>query len=343
MSDFYKNKKVVVTGGSGMIGTHMIHQLLDEGAIVKTSVHKSPIQITSDIFAKFKFVGGLNFKELGENYTIVNDIDLTNIDDCIKLIDGADIVIHLAGMIANPKQVPTDFQITLNQITCLTNVVDASQRCGVKHFIDLNSGTGYPLREWPLREEEYWDDEPYISYYGYGWMRRYREKVLEHCSHISDMKIYITRASAVFGPHDNFDLETSHVIPSLIKRYFAGEDPFIVWGSPDVVRDFIYVKDVVKGMLLVIEKGEPMKPYNLGSGEELTIGQVVNTIVELTSAITGTNPQIRWDKNKPTTIPFKLANTDRIKKLNFKTDYSFYEAIRETVKWYKEECIDTDE
>ena len=86
------------------------------------------------------------------------------------------------------------------------------QRCGVKKFIDLNSGTRYPLKDYPLKEEEYWDDEPYISYYGYGWMRRYREKVLEHCSHINDIEIYISRTTGIC--HDNFDLETSHVIPT---------------------------------------------------------------------------------------------------------------------------------
>ena len=209
-------------------------------------------------------------------------------------------------------------------------MVDASQRCGVKKFIDLNSSTGYPLRNYPIKEDEFWDGEPYISYFGYGWMRRYREKVMEHCSHINDMEIYISRTTAVFGPYDNFDLETSHVIPALIKRCLGGENPFEVWGSPDVVRDFIYVKDVIKGMLLIMEEGEPMKPYNLGSGEKLTIGQVVDTIVDCSDL----NPEIVWDSSKPTTIPFKLANIDRIEKLNFKTDYTFREAIKETIEWY---------
>ena len=312
MSDFYKNKKIVVTGGSGMIGTHMIQHLLDKGAWVRTSTHNTPLRCGD------------------KNIDVVENIDLTNIDDCVKLINGADYVIHLAGMIANPKYVPTDFQVTLNQITCLTNVVDASQRCGVKKFIDLNSSTGYPLRNYPIKEDEFWDGEPYISYFGYGWMRRYREKVMEHCSHINDMEIYISRTTAVFVPYDNFDLETSHVIPALIKRCLGGENPFEVWGSPDVVRDFIYVKDVVKGMLLIMEEGEPMKPYNLGSGEKLTIGQVVDTIVDCSDL----NPEIVWDSSKPTTIPFKLANIDRIEKLNFKTDYTFREAIKETIEWY---------
>ena len=308
----YQDKTIVVTGGSGMIGTHMIEELLKRGADVRTHIHKSPLKIDDD------------------RIEILYDIDLTNIDDCIELIDGADYVIHLAGMIANPKYVPTDFQITLNQITCLTNVIDACQRCGVKKFIDLNSGTGYPLKDYPLKEEEYWDDEPYISYYGYGWMRRYREKVLEHCSHISDMEIYISRTTAVFGPHDNFDLETSHVIPALIKRSFKGENPFVVWGTPDVVRDFIYVEDVINGMLLIMDKGNPMEPYNLGSGESITIGRLVESVL----ASGDLKLNIEWDSTKPTTIPFKLADISKITELGFVPKYTFEQGIKKTIEWY---------
>ena len=311
----YQDKTIVVTGGSGMIGTHMIKELLKRGADVRTHIHKSPLKIDDD------------------RIEILYDIDLTNIDDCIELIDGADYVIHLAGMIANPKYVPTDFQITLNQITCLTNVIDACQRCGVKKFIDLNSGTGYPLKDYPLKEEEYWDDEPYISYYGYGWMRRYREKVLEHCSHFSDMEIYISRTTAVFGPHDNFDLETSHVIPALIKRSLKGENPFVVWGTPDVVRDFIYVEDVINGMLLIMDKGNPMEPYNLGSGESITIGRLVESV--LTAGDLKLN--VEWDSTKPTTIPFKLADISKITELGFVPKYTFEQGIKKTIEWYLSE------
>jgi GDP-L-fucose synthase len=311
----YQDKTIVVTGGSGMIGTHMIKELLKRGADVRTHIHKSPLKIDDD------------------RIEILYDIDLTNIDDCIELIDGADYVIHLAGMIANPKYVPTDFQITLNQITCLTNVIDACQRCGVEKFIDLNSGTGYPLKDYPLKEEEYWDDEPYISYYGYGWMRRYREKVLEHCSHFSDMEIYISRTTAVFGPHDNFDLETSHVIPALIKRSLKGENPFVVWGTPDVVRDFIYVEDVINGMLLIMDKGNPMEPYNLGSGESITIGRLVESV--LTAGDLKLN--VEWDSTKPTTIPFKLADISKITELGFVPKYTFEQGIKKTIEWYLSE------
>ena len=312
---FYRDKNIVVTGGSGFIGTHFLIELLNRGAKIKTHIHKRPLQIQDD------------------RIEVLENINLEKIDDCLKLIEGADYVIHSAGNIANPKQVPTDFQITLNQISVFTNVLEASDKCRVKGFFDLNSGTGYPLRNYPITEDEFWDGEPYISYYGYGWMRRYREKIMEHCSHISDMKIALCRATAVFGPNDNFDLETCHVIPALIRRVLSDEDPFEVWGSPDVVRDFLYVKDVVNGTLLILEKGESMRPYNLGYGSTVTIGDIVDTILK----VTGKTPKVEWDNSKPTTIPFRSCSTDRIsKELGFQPKYSFEEGIQETVEWYLE-------
>ena len=311
----FKDKKVVVTGGTGFIGTHYIEELLTRGARVITSIHEVPFKIYDD------------------RITWLEDINLENLDDALKLLEGADYVIHSAGKICHPSNVANDFQVSLNQIKVITNVLEASYKSGVKGFVDVNSSTGYPDRRYPITEDEYWDDEPYISYYGYGWMRRYREKLMEHTSHLTDMKIGIARGTAIFGPHDNFNLKTCHVIPALIKRVLRGEDPFVVWGSPDVVRDFLYVKDVVKGALLVLEKGESMRPYNLGYGSTITIGEIVDTILK----VTGKNPKVEWDNSKPTTIPFRACSTDRIsKELGFQPQYTFEEGIEETVRWYKE-------
>jgi len=311
----FKDKKVVVTGGSGFIGTHFINELLDRGAKVKTSIHNRPL-IVHD-----------------ERIEVVENIDLGKLDDAIKLIDGADYVIHASGYIGHPSDIATDFQLSLNQITVITNELEACYKCGVKGFLDVNSSTGYPDRRYPITEDEYWDDEPYISYYGYGWMRRYREKLMEHTSHLGDIKIGIARGTAIFGPHDNFNLETCHVVPALIKRLLSGEDPFVVWGSPDVVRDFIYVKDVVNGALLVLENGESMRPYNLGYGSTITIGDIVDTILK----VTGKSPKVVYDETKPTTIPFRMVSTERIRtELGFKTKYTFEEGMKETVDWYLE-------
>jgi len=310
-----KDERVVVTGGSGFIGTHYIEELLNRGANVVTHTYESPLQTKDD------------------RVEVIPNINLEKYDDTLKLIEGADYVVHSAGKICHPSNVSNDFQVALNQIAIITNVLEASYKSNVKGFVDINSSTGYPDRRYPITEDEYWDDEPYISYYGYGWSRRYREKIMEHCSHFSDMKIGIARGTAMFGPYDNFDPKTCHVIPALIHRVLRDENPFVVWGSPDVVRDFLYVKDVVNGALLVLEKGESMRPYNLGYGSTVTIGDIVDIILK----VTGKTPQVEWDNSKPTTIPFRSCSTERIQsELGFKPNYTFEEGIRETVEWYLE-------
>jgi GDP-L-fucose synthase len=312
-NNFLKNKIVVVTGGSGFIGSHFLLELVKLGAKVRTHTHKSPLQISED------------------GIEIIDNVDLTKLEDCVKLLDGAEYVIHCAGQVAHPSTVPTDIQISLKQLTIIGNVLEACVKTKVKRFLDLNSSTGYPDIRRPLKEEEYWVEEPYSSYYGYGWARRYREKLMEHVSKFSNLEIALARCTAIFGPYDNFDLKTCHVVPALIKRHISGENPFVIWGTPDVVRDFLYVKDVVKGALLILEKGISMKPYNLGYGGGITIGEIVNSILKTT----GDNPVVEWDSSKPTTIPFRAVNTDRIKsELGFTPNYTFEDGMKETIDWF---------
>jgi len=313
MENFLKGKKVVVTGGSGFIGTHFLKELVHRGAKVRTSTNESLLQFDTD------------------KVIVYSGINLLSLDDCIKLTVGADYVIHCAGEVAHPSSVPTDVQISLKQLNLIGNVLEACAKNGVKRFLDLNSSTGYPDIRRPITEDEYWVDEPYKSYYGYGWMRRYREKLMEHVSKFSGLEIALARCTAIFGPNDNFNLKNCHVVPALIKRVLSDENPFTAWGSPDVVRDFLYVKDVVDGALLILEKGESMRPYNLGYGGGITIGEILDTILK----VTGKNPEINWDDSKPTTIPFRAVSTDRIKnELGFEPKYTFEQGIKETIDWY---------
>jgi GDP-L-fucose synthase len=311
---FYKDKKVVVAGGSGFVGSHYLLELLERGAKVRTHTHIKPLQVLDDRIEVFE------------------NIDLENIDDCFKLVEGADYVIHSGGQICHPSNVSTDVQVSIQNIKVTGNILEASYKSDVKGYLDLNSSTGYPDRRYPIKEEEFWDDEPYKSYYGYGWMRRYREKLMQHISNISDMKIALTRGTAIFGPYDNFNPKNCHVVPALINRVIGGENPLEVWGTPDVVRDFLYVKDVVNGALLVLEKGESMRPYNLGYGSTVTIGDIVNCILKASKL----DYEVYYDESKPTTIPFRMVSTDRIRdELGFKPSYTFEEGIKETIDWYK--------
>lgn len=315
---FFEGKNVVVTGGSGFLGSNYVEALAKRGANVVTHTHLREMQT------------------LSSNVTVVGNVDLTNIDECCDLVRNADYVVHSGGNIAHPSTVPTDIQVSIQNINTLGNVLDACARTGVKKFLNLNSSTGYPDKRYPITEDEYWDEEPFRSYYGYGWMRRYCEKLMEHVSKFSNLDIMLARGTAIFGPYDNFDTKTCHVVPALIARILSDENPFVVWGSPDVVRDFLYVEDVVNAALLVLEKGVPMRPYNVGSGEAITVGQIVDAIIKST----GKNPEVIWDNSKPTTIPFRLASTERITtELGFKQEFTFQEGIDKTVNWYMENYL----
>lgn len=315
---FFEGKNVVVTGGSGFLGSNYVEALAKRGANVVTHTHLREMQT------------------LPSNVTVVGNVDLTNIDECCDLVRNADYVVHSGGNIAHPSTVPTDIQVSIQNINTLGNVLDACARTGVKKFLNLNSSTGYPDKRYPITEDEYWDEEPFRSYYGYGWMRRYCEKLMEHVSKFSNLDIMLARGTAIFGPYDNFDTKTCHVVPALIARILSDENPFVVWGSPDVVRDFLYVEDVVNAALLVLEKGVPMRPYNVGSGEAITVGQIVDAIIKST----GKNPEVIWDNSKPTTIPFRLASTERITtELGFKQEFTFQEGIDKTVNWYMENYL----
>ena len=160
--NIYKNKKVVVTGGSGFIGTHFIQELLERGANIRTSIHKTPLKI-QDV-----------------RIEVLENIDLTKFDDVMKLVEGVDIVIHCAGNILHPSTVAADYQVGLSHIVIMTNVLEACYKSNVSRFLDLNSSTGYPDKPYAITEDEYFDGEPFISYYNYGWMRRYRETLMEH-------------------------------------------------------------------------------------------------------------------------------------------------------------------
>jgi GDP-L-fucose synthase len=315
MTNFYQGKTVAVAGGSGFIGTHYIQKLLEYGANVITHTHVRPLQINDN---RIQSIGSL---------------DLEKLEDCYKLVENADYVVHAGGRICHPASVPTDIQVSIQNIKVTGNLLEASHKSGVKGFLDLNSSTGYPDIRTPLKEEEFWTDEPHKKYYGYGWMRRYREKLMEHVSRFSEMKIALARGTAIYGPNDNFDLKTCHVVPALIKRVLTGEDPFEVWGSPGVVRDFLYVKDVVRAGLLVLEKGVSMRPYNVGSGEAVTVGDIVDAILKATNK----TPKVFYDASKPTTIPFRMVSTERLEKeLGFKKEFTFEQGISETIKWYRE-------
>jgi GDP-L-fucose synthase len=311
---FYSNKKVLVTGGTGFIGSHIVRALLNNGACVRVPVH---------------------VRHLSPDLSSIETVraDLTRWEDCITATHGIDYVIHAAGAVgaAGVRNYQVMEGITKN-LVLTANMLQAAWAEGVKKIVVFGSSTGYPAYSHPVKEEEMWLDEPHPSYFGYGWMRRYSEKLGEYVSRQSECKVVIIRPSAVYGPGDNFMDNTSHVIPALIKRAVQRENPYVVWGSGDEVRDFIHVSDFARACLLALEKCTHFDPINIGAGKASTIREIVGLIL---GAVGHKDIPVFFDSTKPVTIPFRMIDIEKARYfLEFEPQISLERGIRDTVQWY---------
>ncbi|TRZ77369.1 MAG: NAD-dependent epimerase/dehydratase family protein [Deltaproteobacteria bacterium] len=311
---FYSNKKVLVTGGTGFIGSHLVRALLGTGACIRVPVHVRQMQ-----------------PDISNVETVF--ADLMRWEGCRAAARGVDYVIHAAGTVgaAGVKDYQLMEGITKN-LVLTAHMLQAAWAEGVKKIVVFGSSTGYPAYSHPVREEEMWLDEPHPAYAGYGWMRRYIEKLGEYVSGQSECKVVIIRPSAVYGPGDNFMEKTSHVIPALIKRAVGRENPFVVWGTGDEVRDFIHVSDFARACLLALAKCNDFDPINIGAGKGSAIREVVGLILE---AVGHKDVQIFFDGTKPATIPFRMVSIEKARQmLDFEPQIPLEEGIRDTVKWY---------
>lgn len=305
---------MLVAGGSGFIGSHIVQALLDQDALVRIPIHSRPITIKD---SRIETVPA----------------DLTKPADCLAAMDMIDYVFHAAGAVGAAGV--GDYQmmegITTNLILT-ANILQAVWAKKVKKVIIFGSSTGYPAYRHAVKEDEMWLDDPHPSYLGYGWMRRYFEKLGEYVSRQSQCTVLVVRPSAVYGPGDNFTENTSHVIPALIKRAVNRENPYIVWGSGEEVRDFIHISDFARGCLLAMEKGTHFNPINIGAGKGCTVREIVDIIIE---AAGHKEASIKFDSTKPVTIPFRMIDTENARLLlGFEPQISLEVGIRDTTQWY---------
>lgn len=319
---FFKGKSCLVTGGSGFVGTHMVGALIGRGAKVRVPLHERPMKLT---------VPGIE---------IVSG-DLSHQEACRRVMQGVHYVFHCAGAVSaagvtagfggtNPMSA-----ITAN-LTLTANVLEAAWATGVERIQIFGSSTGYPVSKHPIREEEMWSGPTHPSYFGYGWMRRYLERMGEFVHHRSKTKVTIVRPTATYGQYDDFDPTTGHVIPSLIRKAVAKSDPFEVWGTGDEVRDFLHIEDLVRGCLLAMEKLSTCEPVNLGYGQAITIREVVDIILQAACH----HAKIHFDASKPTTIPVRMVDCTKAKALlGFEPKISLRDGLEDTVSWYKKQLV----
>jgi GDP-L-fucose synthase len=312
---FYKGKRVLVTGGTGFVGSYFVEELLKQGARIRVPIHTRASRIQSD---QIEFV----------------QANLENNDDCLRVCKEMDYVIHAAGAVsAAGTTVNNPMSAITTNLVLTARILEAAWKAGNERILIFSSSTGYPDLQHPVKEDEFWAGPTHPVYFGYGWMRRYIERMGEFVHSKSSTKVAIVRPTAVYGRHDDFDDQTSHVIPALIKRAVAKENPFVVWGSPKVVRDFLHITDMVKGALLLLEKHAQCDPVNIGYGSAVTVGDIVKIVL---SAAGHENADVRFDESKPTTIPFRMADITKARNLlGFEPFIDLRTGLIDTVAWYQ--------
>ncbi|MDP3764312.1 MAG: NAD-dependent epimerase/dehydratase family protein [bacterium] len=318
-NNFYHNKKVLVTGGAGFVGSHLVEMLVDQGADVTV-----PVRATTN----------LNFlNSVKDNIKIVI-ADLRDRDSVAKTIKDQEIVLNLAASKGGGIEHSMKHHASLfrDNLSTFMNVIDSARLANVERFLVVSSACVYPKNATnPTPEEEGFKDAPDSANAGYGWSKRMEEYLGQAYADEFGMKIAIARPYNAYGPRDDFFAEYCHVIPGLIKRILGGENPLVVWGTGKQTRSFVYATDFARGLLEVCEKYPVADPLNIGTQEETAIGDLAKLLVELT----GSKTEIVFDTSKPDGQPRRTCNVKKAEeKIGFKASIPLRQGLKKTIDWY---------
>lgn len=322
MSTFWKSKRVLVTGGLGFIGSRLAAKLLAEGArvsILDNLSHPSSLRAKKPILKDAEVING----------------ECKDPAKALKACRGIDVVMHLAAKVAGVayNQAHKGSMLSEN-LLIQTTMMDAAQKAGVERFLAVSSAVVYPSDATvPTPESEGFRGEPDAPNAGYGWAKRTNELLARYYHEEFGMGVAVVRPYNCYGPGDHFFPTPTHVIPSLIKRVVDGEDPVVVWGSGRQTRAFLYVEDLVRGMMLATEKYSVADPINLGSDEEVTMKELIEKILSAGNR----QARIVFDTTKPDGSPRRSSdNTKAKEKMDFIAQISLDVGLQKTIEWYQD-------
>jgi len=306
---FEDGTEVLVTGGAGFLGSSLVRTLEQHG------LTKENIRVPRS-----------------------RDLDLRRWEDCVAAVEGVDLVIHLAAKVggigynmANPGSLFYDNAVMGIQL------MEAARQAGVEKFVAVGTICAYPkFTPVPFREEDLWNGYPEETNAPYGLAKKmllvqaqaYRQQYGFNAIYLLPVNLY--------GPGDNFDPASSHVIPALIKKFVeaveTGAESVEVWGTGAASREFLYVDDAAEGIALAAERYDRPDPVNLGAGFEITIRDLATLIADLT----GFTGEIVWDTAKPDGQPRRCLAVSRAEQeFGFRAKTGFKDGLRATIEWYR--------
>ena len=312
MKLFYKNKNVLVTGGTGLIGTQLVNKLVKlKSRVIVASLDKN-IELPKEV----EFIRS----------------DLRFFENCLKLTKKIDYVFHLAGIKGSPEMAKKKpYQFMTPMLMFNANMLEASRINKVKRFLYTSSIGVYNPKK-IMKEDDVWKTFPSRNDWYAGWTKRIGELNVQACQLFTKKMItIIVRPANVFGPYDNFDTKSAMVIPSLINKFINSKTGAVeVWGDGSNIRDFIFSSEVARAMLLIMFK-KPKLPINIGSGK----GVSIKKIVEIINEYFGNNHKLSWNKKYSGGDKKRVLDITRLKKLGFKHEINLEKAIYQTINWFK--------
>lgn len=305
----WENKKILVTGGAGFIGKSVINKLIfDKG------IHSNNIVMPRS-----------------------ENCDLKNFENCCRVVKGCDIVIHLAavtGGIAFSRAYPARQYFDSSLIDL--NVIESAYREGVRKLVAIGNLFAYsPDASIPLKEATLFNGLPTDAHRGVGWMKRNLAVIADLYYRQYGFQMVVVYSANAYGPGDSLDMTTSHVIPATIFKCLK-DSKLVVWGDGSPTRDFLFVEDVAEALLLAVEKLEPPNYVNIGSGNEVSIKELVNLIAKCSNF----KGQIEFDKTKSGGDARRCTSIQLAQELmGFSPKTTLIAGLQKTVDWYQEQFM----